>query len=330
MGLFSRLGTLIRSNINELINRAEDPEKMLNQVLVDMKQQLIEAKKQVAIAIADEKRIKKQWEQESAKAAEWEKKAMLALKAGDEALARAALQRKGDHDEVASQLKDQWEAQKNSVEQLKGALRGLDSKIEEAKRKRNLLVSRQKRAEAQRTINETLSSINSTSAFDTFDRMSDRVTQLEAEAEATSEIGGALQEGSLESQFKALEASSVDDQLEALKALLHFFVEFCAADFARYQLLFQRTIPGFEPSPESFKISEDNLAEIGEMLARSGVTDPGSLDLLTALGTGLADQQISNDPGGDRWIRLIDEAVEMFYEHITKKAKKPSKGRRTR
>ena len=215
MGLFSRLGTLIRSNINELINKAEDPEKMLNQVLVDMKQQLIEAKKQVAVAIADEKRIKKQWEQEAAKASEWEKKAMLAIRAGDDTLARAALARKADHDEVATQLKDQWEAQKTSVENLKGALRGLDNKIEEAKRKRNLLVSRQKRAEAQRTINETLSSINSTSAFDTFDRMSDRVTQLEAEA--TSEIGGALAEGSLEQQFKALEASSVDDQLEALK-----------------------------------------------------------------------------------------------------------------
>ncbi len=217
MGLFSRLGTLIRSNINELINKAEDPEKMLNQVLVDMKQQLIEAKKQVAVAIADEKRIKKQWEQEAAKAADWEKKAMLAIRAGDDTLARAALARKADHDEVANQLKDQWEAQKTSVENLKGALRGLDNKIEEAKRKRNLLVSRQKRAEAQRTINETLSSINSTSAFDTFDRMSDRVTQLEAEAEATQEISGALNEGSLESQFKALEASSVDDQLDALK-----------------------------------------------------------------------------------------------------------------
>jgi len=217
MGLFSRLGTLIRSNINELINKAEDPEKMLNQVLVDMKQQLIEAKKQVAVAIADEKRIKKQWEQEALKASEWEKKAMLAIKAGDDNLARAALQRKADHDEVANQLKDQWEAQKASVEALKGALRGLDNKIEEAKRKRNLLVSRQKRAEAQRTINETLSSINSTSAFDTFDRMSDRVTQLEAEAEASTEISGALTEGSLESQFKALEASSVDDQLESLK-----------------------------------------------------------------------------------------------------------------
>lgn len=218
MGLFSRLGTLIRSNINELINKAEDPEKMLNQVLVDMKQQLVEAKKQVAVAIADEKRIKKQYEQEAAKAAEWEKKAMLAIRAGDDNLARAALQRKGEHEEVAGALKEQWEAQKQSVEQLKGALRSLDSKIEEAKRKRNILVSRQKRAEAQRTINETLQGINSTSAFDTFERMSDRVVQLEAEAEATSEMGGALAESSLESQFKALEASSVDDQLEALKA----------------------------------------------------------------------------------------------------------------
>ena len=121
-----------------------------------------------------------------------------------------------------------------------------------------------------------------------------------------------------------------DDPLEALKAGVHFFVEFCAADFARYQLLFQRTIPGFKPSPQSFKISQDNLAELGELVARCGVSDPEMLDLFTALGTGLADQQLSNDPGGDRWIRLIDEVVEMFYEHITNKASRPQKGRRTR
>jgi AcrR family transcriptional regulator len=121
-----------------------------------------------------------------------------------------------------------------------------------------------------------------------------------------------------------------DDPLEALKAIVHFFVEFCASDVARYQLLFQRTIPGFEPSPESFKISQNNLAELGELLGRYGVSDPETVDLFTALGTGLADQQLSNDPGGDRWIRLIDEAVEMFYEHMTRKTKQPRKGRRTR
>ncbi|PRP91892.1 hypothetical protein ENSA5_52350 [Enhygromyxa salina] len=218
MGLFGRLGTLIRSNINELINRAEDPEKMLNQVLVDMKGQLVEAKKQVAVAIADEKRIKKQYEQELAKAQDWEKKAMLAVRAGNDDLARAALARKTEHDELAATLKEQWDAQKLSVEQLKDALRSLDSKIEEAKRKRNILVSRQKRAQAQATINKTLSQLNSTDSYDsTFARMDERVTQLEAEAEATAELG-ALPETTLESQFKALEAgSSVDTELEALK-----------------------------------------------------------------------------------------------------------------
>jgi len=120
-----------------------------------------------------------------------------------------------------------------------------------------------------------------------------------------------------------------EEPLAALKAMLHSFVAFCAADFARYQLLFQRTIPGFEPSPQSFKISQDNLAEVGEMLAGWGVRDPEALDLFTALGTGLTDQQLSNDPGGDRWIRLIDDAVEMFYDHITRKAATAKRGRRS-
>ena len=213
MGLFSRRGTLIRSNINELINKAEDPEKMLNQVLVDMKQQLIEAKKQVAVAIADEKRIKKQWEIEAAKASEWEKKAMLAIRAGDDALARAALARKADHDEVAGQLKDQWEAQKTSVENLKGALRGLDNKIEEAKRKRNILIARQKRAEAQRAIQSTMAGLSDTSAFDTFDRMAQKIDQLEAETEANSELAGELEGDSLTQRFKALEAKKTPSDM---------------------------------------------------------------------------------------------------------------------
>ncbi|MCD9623920.1 TetR/AcrR family transcriptional regulator [Rhabdothermincola salaria] len=113
-----------------------------------------------------------------------------------------------------------------------------------------------------------------------------------------------------------------DDPVEALKTMLRFFVEFCAADIARYQLVFQRTIPGFEPSPESFRISQENLAEVAERLARCGVDDPEMLDLFTALGTGLTDQQLSNDPGGDRWIRLIDDAAEMFHDHLTKRAQK--------
>ncbi|MDQ3660032.1 MAG: TetR/AcrR family transcriptional regulator, partial [Actinomycetota bacterium] len=89
-----------------------------------------------------------------------------------------------------------------------------------------------------------------------------------------------------------------------LKATGHFFVEFCTEDPVRYQLLFQRTIPGFEPSAESFALSAKGLEAVRKRLAGMGLTDPKALDLLTAIGAGLTDQQISNDPGGDRWVRL--------------------------
>ena len=100
MGIFQRLGTLIKSNINDLISKAEDPEKMLNQVLNDMKTQLVEAKKQVAVAIGDEKRLKKQWEDQGVQSKEWERKAMLAVQAGDDELAKEALVRNKEHDDL--------------------------------------------------------------------------------------------------------------------------------------------------------------------------------------------------------------------------------------
>ena len=112
------------------------------------------------------------------------------------------------------------------------------------------------------------------------------------------------------------------DPATDLKAGVQSFVGFCTSNPVRYQLLFQRTIPGFEPSPESFAISVAGLAATRERLAGMGFTDPATLDLLTAIGTGLTDQQISNDPGGDRWSRLVDEAVEMFFNHVSHHRKK--------
>jgi phage shock protein A len=109
MGIFARLASLIKANLNDLISRSEDPEKMLNQVVIDMANQLIEAKKQVAVSIADEKRLAKQAEAEAANAAEWERRAMLAVRAGDDALATEALARKKEHDQLASAYKDQWQ-----------------------------------------------------------------------------------------------------------------------------------------------------------------------------------------------------------------------------
>jgi len=221
MGIFSRLGTLIKSNINDLITKAEDPEKMLSQVLLEMQQQLVEAKKAVAIAIADEKKLQKQYTSETDKAKEWERKAMVAVRAGDDNLARQALARKQEHETISGQFQQQWIAQKQAVEKLKDALRLLNNKIEEAKRKKNILIARKKRAEAQQQIANTMQGLGDTSAFDTFDRMAERIQLMEAEAEAGAELAGELSGDTLESKFLQLEqggAGSEDDALAELKA----------------------------------------------------------------------------------------------------------------
>ena len=219
MGIFSRLGTLIKSNLNDLISKAEDPQKMLNQLVLDMQNQLVEAKKQVAVAIADEKRLKKQWDEQIELSSEWERKAMLAVRAGDDGLAKEALARKGEHDSQQAEFSKQWDAQKKAVEGLKEQLRTLNDKIEEAKRKKNILVARQKRAEAQKAIQDTMRGLSDNNAFDAFERMSQKVDQIEAEADASTELGNQLTGDTLNERFKQLEGSKGSDHaLEELKA----------------------------------------------------------------------------------------------------------------
>jgi phage shock protein A len=219
MGIFSRLGSLIKSNVNDAINKAEDPEKMLNQVILEMNTQLVEAKKQVAVAIADEKRLAKQLEAANLNGKEWEKKAMMAVRAGDDTLAREALSRKAEHDKLTSEYQKQHQMQKDATEKLKTALRGLQNKIDDARRKKDLLIARKKRADAQQSIQKTLNNMTDTSAFDTFDRMQQKVDQLEAEAEAQADLQLEQAGGGLDDKFAQLEASSgTDDALAALKA----------------------------------------------------------------------------------------------------------------
>ena len=194
---------------------------MLGQVLIEMQQQLVEAKKAVAIAIADEKKLQKQYTAETDKSKEWERKAMVAVRAGDDNLARQALARKQEHETIANQFQQQWIAQKQAVEKLKDALRLLNNKIEEAKRKKNILIARKKRAEAQQQIANTMQGLGDTSAFDTFDRMAERIQLMEAEAEAGAELAGELSGDTLESKFMQLEAgggATEDDALNDLKA----------------------------------------------------------------------------------------------------------------
>lgn len=224
MGLFDRFKRLFKSNINDLISKAEDPEKMLNQLILDMNQQMVQAKNSVASSIADEKKLERQFNDYVMQGQEWERKATLALKQNREDLAREGLVRKQEMDSLALQFKTQLDGQHGSVESLKASLKQLQQKIEEAQRKKNLLVARAKRAEAQKKIQTTLGSMSDTSAFEAFDRMAAKVDQIEAEADAVKELDSTIKDNDLETKFKALEASSgnadVDLKLEELKRKL--------------------------------------------------------------------------------------------------------------
>lgn len=220
MGIWARISTLVKSNINAMISKAEDPEKILNQLIIDMREQFLEARKQVAVAIADEKRLKQQYEAELEKAQEWEKKAMIAIKAGRDDLAAQALARKQEHDRLCEEWQQQWMAQKQASDQLRDALARLNAKIQEASRKKNLLIARAKRAEAQKKIQDTMAGLGDNGAFDTFARMEEKVMQQEAEAQAAVELSGDIDGDKLASEFKSLETSSSaqSDALAALKA----------------------------------------------------------------------------------------------------------------
>jgi phage shock protein A len=219
MAILDRIAMVIRSNLNALINQAEDPEKMLDQILIDMRQQLQEAKREVAAAIADERRLAAQLEAARAQVNEWDRRSVLAVERGEDDLAREALRRKAEQQQLAAGYQSQWEAQQASTTNLKQALRALSEKIDEASRKKNLLVARQKRAEAQKHIHEVMTGLSDTSAFEAFDRMAGRVDQIEAQAEATVELSRELSGETTEQRFKALEgAVDVEQELQALKA----------------------------------------------------------------------------------------------------------------
>jgi phage shock protein A len=221
MGIFDRLSQLLRSNINDLISRSEDPEKMLNQILVDMRSQLVKAKQQVAAAIADEKRLRDQADMEFKQAAEWEQRAMLAVKETRDDLAKQALVRHSEHFSHGQQLETTWESHRMETEKLKASLRELNDKIEEAKRKKNLLIARQRRAQAQQRIHETMSSMSEKSAFEAFARMEERIETNERQLKASVEIEEEFTGDRLQQDFKLLEKNAtgvaVDARLLELK-----------------------------------------------------------------------------------------------------------------
>jgi phage shock protein A len=214
MGIFDRFSTMLRSNINDLIARAENPEKMLIQVIEDMRGQLAKARQEVAVAIADAAKLKKQADDEGKQAQDWEQRAMLAVRQGRDDLARQALIRHQEHAQRAQELFSTWQRHQEDTERLRDALRQLNDKIQEAQRKKNLLIAKQKRAQAQRRIHETMSGLSDSSAFEAFDRMAERIEQNERMALAAASVSEELHGDQLERDFKQLEAGNSSDDLD--------------------------------------------------------------------------------------------------------------------
>lgn len=214
MGLFDRISRVVRANLNDMVSKAEDPEKVLEQSIIDMQEDLIQLRQAVAQAIASQKRTEQQFNQNQSQANSWQQRAQLAMQKGDENLAREALVRKKGYVETANSLQTQLNGQSTQVDQLKRSLIALEGKISEAKTKKNMLKARAQAAKAQEQLQSAVNTIGTSSAMAAFERMEEKVLNAEARAQAAGELAGA----DLESQFAQLESSSgVDDELAALK-----------------------------------------------------------------------------------------------------------------
>ncbi|WP_254567850.1 PspA/IM30 family protein [Oscillatoria sp. HE19RPO] len=215
MGLFDRIMRVIRANINNLINKAEDPEKILQQTMIEMQEDLTQLRQAVAQAIATQKRTERQYSQAQSTADEWYRRAQLALQKGDENLAREALTRRKSYQDTATGMKAQIDQQTGVVEQLKQNMRALEGKIVEARTKKDLYIARARSAQASERLNEMLGNVGTGNAMAAFERMEEKVMQLEARSEAVASLGG----DDLEKKFASLESGGeVDEELTAMKA----------------------------------------------------------------------------------------------------------------
>lgn len=213
--IFDRISTLVRSNINAILDQAEDPEKVLDQIIRDMQSAIADARSQVAEMIARERLLKSNVEESRDLVQEWDRKAELALNRGMDDLAKEALRRKLDYQKSVQLAEQQWQSQEEVVERLKGDLSTLQSKYENAVRQRDQLIARHKAAQAQEQVNRTLQQFSSIDPSSELARMEDRIKLREAKAQAMTEI----REVDMEDQFAKLETDGeLEDEFAKLKA----------------------------------------------------------------------------------------------------------------
>ena len=222
MGLLDRLSRLVRANLNAFVSDAEDPIKILDQSVADMQEDLVKLRQAVAIAIASQKRLENQANQAKEQIQNWLSRAELALKKGEDDLAREALSRKKTFQETFDSLTNQFQSQNGQVEKLKKSLLLLERKIAEARTKKDMLKARAQAAKAQQKIQSAVGDLGGKSAMAAFERMEDKVEALEASGQAALELAGE----DLESKFAALEGGDdIEKELETLRSQLKSGVE---------------------------------------------------------------------------------------------------------
>jgi phage shock protein A len=222
MGLLDRMLRVIRANFNGLVAKAEDPEKILEQTVMEMQENLVQLRQAVAAAIASQKRTERQANQAQSTAEEWYRRAQLAIQQGNEPLAREALTKRKAYQETATALLQQVEGQNTVVAKLKKDMRALELKISDVKTKKDMYIARARSAETSARLQEMLNGVGGTSSLSAFERMEDKVLQLEAQTEAMSLSGT----DDLEKKIASLESSSdIDVELANMRAQLAKGVE---------------------------------------------------------------------------------------------------------
>ncbi len=215
MGIFSRISDVFKANVNEALDKAEDPEKMLKQMIIEMEESVNKTTLSVSSAIANEKSLERKIEKAKREHDDWEQKAMQALNTNREDLARKALEKKNLAERNINDLEPMHQQAKANADKMREKLNQLKKKLDEAKTRQSTLIARSQAAKAQKQIAQSFSGVGS-DAFGKFEKYETKIEKLESEAEAHEELAG--NDVSLEDEFRQLETSSgVDDELKKLK-----------------------------------------------------------------------------------------------------------------
>ncbi|MDE5564448.1 MAG: PspA/IM30 family protein [Oscillospiraceae bacterium] len=218
MGIFSRISDIFKSNVNDLIDRAEDPEKMVKQIIMDMDKELQKSTQALGKAVASERMAEKQLNDARRKSADWEAKARAALASGNTDLAKRALSQKVKADEEVATYKEMHDTISNQTEAIRTQVETLKAKMAEAKSRQSMLIARSQMAETQKSLAKSIGGIDTSSSFEKFNRMEERVLRKEAEAEAFAEIAGASVAKDYESFEQLQTDAKVDTELQRLMA----------------------------------------------------------------------------------------------------------------